>query len=302
MTILAARGFQITYDTTKSSGLNLFKHGTLAYEHIFLLPLKSKGYGPNLTPNILVEYVNSGGNILLGLSGEGTTPSAIQSLLLEFDISLAPERNAVVVDHFNYDSKSAGDKHDVLLLPGPKPVRADLEDYFAVDGTIAVPRAVGQVLGNASPLIAPILRAPATAYSYNPKEEEGSGLEDLFAAGNQLSLVTAFQGRNSARMTVLGSTEMLEDKWFGAQVKDATGKDVSTANKAFAEQVSKWTFQEIGVLKVGRVQHHLNEGKAKTSTNLSVSESPELNPEIYRIKNDVVSITPTTHSAYSTNA
>ena len=283
-----ARGFQLTFDTPRSSSLNLFKHGALAYEHLFLLPLKAKGYGPNLTPNLLVEYINNGGNILLGLSGAGSTPPAISSLLLEFDITLPTERNAVVVDHFNYDSKSAAEKHDVLLIPGPQALRPDIEDYFSVGGTIAVPRAVGQVIGNEGPLLAPVLRAPATAYSYNPKEEEGS-LDDLFAAGTQLSLVTAFQARNSARMTVLGSTEAIEDTWFTAQVKDTAGKDVSTANKAFAEQLSKWTFQEIGVLKVGRVQHSLTEGSAKTSTNLSVVESPELNPEIYRIKNEVVS-------------
>lgn len=284
-----ARGYSISFDTPKSTTLSLFKHGLIAYEHLLILPSKSKGLGPNLTPNLLVDYANGNGNIMLALSGEGATPSSISSLLLEFDISLPAERNSVVVDHFNYDKSSAGEKHDVLLVAAPKSVRSDTEEYFAVGGTLAVPRAVGQTLGNANPLIAPILRAPATAYSYNPKEE-AEGLEDIFAAGSQLSLVTAFQARNSARLTVLGSVEMLEDKWFGAKVQDNTGKDVATSNKAFAEKLSQWTFQEIGVLKVGRIQHHLNEGAVTTGKNLSVSELPETNPTIYRVKNDVVCI------------
>lgn len=253
-----------------------------------ILPTKGKGLGPNLTPNLLVEYINNNGNILLGLSAETSTASAIASFLLEFDITLPPERSALVVDHVNFDAKSASDKHDVLILPSPKAVRSDMESYFSVDGTLAVPRAVGQVLGNTSPLLAPILRAPATAYSYNPKEE-ADGLEDVFATGSQLSLITAFQARNSARLTVLGSTEMLENTWFDAKIKKAGGQDSTTGNKAFAEKLSAWTFKELGVLKVGRVQHHLNEGKAKGANNLSVSETPESNPEIYRIKNDVVS-------------
>ena len=287
LTSLPARGFSLSFETPKSNDLSLFKHGNLAYEHLLILPSKSKGLGPNLTPNILVDYVNKNGNILLALSGEGSTPSSVSSLLLEFDIALPAERTSVVVDHFSYDKVSASDKHDVLLVPAPKAYRPDVRDYFAVGGTIAVPRAVGQTLGNANPHLAPILRAPSTAYSYNPKEESGS-VEDLFAAGSQLSLITAFQARNSARLTVLGSAEMLEDKWFAAKIKSVAGADSPTSNKAFAEKLSQWAFQEIGVVKVGRVQHQLNEGKAASGANLSVSESPELNPTIYRIKNDVV--------------
>ena len=285
--MLLGRGFSLSFDTPKSTTLSLFKHGSLAYEHLLLLPSRAKGLGPSLTPNLLVEYVNNNGNILLALSGEGSTPSSVSSLLLEFDIVLPPERSAVVIDHFNYDKSTAEDKHDVLIVPAPTALRPDVENYFAVGGSLAVPRAVGQTLGNANALLAPILRAPSTAYSYNPKEES-SGLEDLFATGSQLSLVTTFQARNSARLTVLGSVEMLEDKWFASKSKDSTGKEVTSSNKVFAEKLSQWTFQEIGVIKVVKVQHRLNEGKIATSTNLSVSESPELNPDIYRIKNEVV--------------
>lgn len=242
-----------------------------------------------MTPNILVDYVNNNGNVLLALTADQPIPAAVASLLLEFDVTLPPERSALVVDHINYDSKSAADKHDVLLIPAPKTMKTGVKNYFDVDGTLAVPRAVGQILGNASPLLSPVLRAPETAYSYDPKGEEA--LEDVFASGSQLSLVSTFQARNSARFTVLGSAEMLQDAWFNAQVKAPRAAEATTtANKAFAERLSAWTFQEIGVLKVGKVQHYLNEGKVKESTNLSVSEFPEINPIMYRIKNDVVSV------------
>lgn len=286
--LLAARGFALSFESPKSTTLSLFKHGELAYDHLILLPPKSKGLGPNLTPNILVDYVNKNGNILLALSADQPTPAAISSLLLELDIILPPERNALVVDHLNYDVKSAAEKHDVLLVDAPKALKPGVKDYFNVDGTIAVPRAVGQVLGNASPLLAPILKAPATAYSYNPKDEAES-LEDVFAVGSQLSLITTFQARNSARFTVLGSVEMLEDKWFDAKVKKADASEtITTANKAFAEKVSAWTFQEIGVLKVGRLQHFLNEAVAEGKRNLTIPEFTQTYDGLYRIKNDVV--------------
>jgi len=283
---LESRGYSVTYESPKSKSLSLFKHGNLAYDHLVLLPPKSKGFGPQLTPNTLVDYVNKNGNVLLALTAEQPIPAAVASLLLEFDVTLPPERSALVVDHINYDSKSAADKHDVLLIPAPKTIKSGVKNYFDVDGTLAVPRAVGQLLGNASPLLSPVLRAPETAYSYDPKGEES--LEDVFASGSQLSLVSTFQARNSARFTVLGSAEMLQDAWFNAQVKaPRDSATTGTANKAFAERLSAWTFQEIGVLKVGKVQHYLNEGKVKESTNLTVSEFPEINPIMYRIKNDV---------------
>ena len=179
----------------------------------------------------------------------------------------------------------AADKHDVLLVSRPNPLRSDLKNYFGGDGVLAVPRSVGQSLGNDSPLLAPILAAPETAYSYNPKDD-GEIVEDPFATGGQLTLITAMQARNSARFTVLGSLEMLEDKWFEANVKGTDGLAKRTANKAFAKQLSAWTFKEIGVLKVGRIDHYQISGSSSKGKN--TSRMGDLNPAIYRIKNEVV--------------
>jgi oligosaccharyltransferase complex subunit beta len=245
------------------------------------------GYGPSLTPKLLLDFVNAGGNILLGLSADSSTPSSISSLLLELDINLSPDRNSVVVDHFNYDRISAAEKHDVLLVPRPGPLRPDVKNFLGGDGVLALPKIVGQSLGSASPLLVPILKAPVTAYSYNPKEE-GENMEDPFATGSQLSLITAMQARNSARFTVLGSLEMLEDKWFDASVKGSDGKSTKTVNREFAKQLSAWTFKEVGVLKVGKISHYeVTDASKKGENSTQVGFQ---NPGIYRIKNDVVRI------------
>lgn len=186
-----------------------------------------------------------------------------------------------MVDHFNYDAASAADLHDVLLLPAPRPLRSDIKDFFApgpASGEVlAFPRGVGVTLGDGE-LLTPIVRAPATAYSYNPKEQIET-VDDVFAAGTQLALVSALQARNSARFTIVGSAEMLQDTWFGAKVRPAgEKKDAKTLNQEFARRLSAWTFQELGVLRVNWIEHHLEEtGAANVS-----------NPKIYRIKNDVV--------------
>lgn len=250
-----------------------------------------EGLGPNLTPKALLDFINAGGNILLTLSSSNPTPSALVSLLLELDIHLPTGRNALVVDHFNYDTLSAAESHDVVLIPRPDAPRPDIKNFFGGDGkgseVVAFPRGVGQTLGNTSPLLTPILRGPRTAYAYNPKDDT-DGAEEPFAVGRQLSLITTMQARNSARFTVIGSSEMLEDAWFDAKVKPVAGTDgagskakqVKTANQAFAKDVTGWTFHEIGVLKVGQIEHYLNEDGVKSNVT---------NPKIYRVKNDVVS-------------
>ncbi|KAI8168711.1 Dolichyl-diphosphooligosaccharide--protein glycosyltransferase subunit wbp1 [Colletotrichum sp. SAR 10_70] len=274
---LEGRGFSITYESPKSESLQLFKLGERVYDHVLLFPSKIKGLGPNLTPNILLQFINADGNILLTLSSEATVPSSLVSLLAELDIALPADRTGLVVDHFNYDALSAPEKHDVLALPAPAPLRAGLKTYFSQDGEIvAFPHAIGHVLG-AGQLLTPIVRAPKTAYSYNPKEQaEAVDAADLFAAGEQLSLVSAFQARNSARFTLLGSAELLSDAWFDAKVKPAgAAKEVKTWNREFAKRLAGWTFKEIGVVRVNEIEHHLNEAANDT------------NPEIYRVKNEV---------------
>jgi oligosaccharyltransferase complex subunit beta len=225
------------------------------------------------------------GNILLALSSEQATPTAVQAMLLELDISIPTDKGALVVDHFNYDSSSALEQHDVLLLPFPGALRPDVNNYFAGEGYIAVPRAVGQALGNESPLVSPILRAPSSAYSYNPKDE-ADGVEDPFAVGAQLNLVSAMQANNDARLTVVGSAEMLQNQWFAEKAK-LGDKAITTANREFAQKLSAWTFKESGVLKVGKFLHYQDDGVSK-KLNTSVA-IPENNPTIYRIKTDVVS-------------
>ncbi|KAJ5689167.1 hypothetical protein N7462_003559 [Penicillium macrosclerotiorum] len=276
---LEARGYDLSFESPKSDKLSLFEHGERAYDHLLILPPKSKGLGPNLTPKNILDFMNKDGNIILALSGKASTSSAISSLLLEIDIHLSNDRSAVVVDHFNYDTVSAAEKHDVLLLQRPGPLRPDVKAFFDGEGVLAMPRVAPQTLGSDSALVAPVLRAPATAYAYNPKEEMPAA-DDIEATGSQLNIVSAMQARNAARFTVLGSVEALEDKWFSASVKAPNGKKTTTVNRDFAKQLTAWTFKETGVLKVGKIEHHL-------ATDGEVT-AEDLNPKIYRIKNETV--------------
>jgi len=183
------------------------------------------------------------------------------------------------VDHFHHDTITAKDQHDVILVSRPGPLRPDVRPIFAGDGVLAFPRSVGHSLGNNNPLLAPIVRASETAYTYNPRDDSGT-VEEGFTTGTQLAIVSAIQARNSARFTVLGSAESLEDKWFSAEVKGPDDKkQVATSNRDFAKQLSAWTFKETGVVKVNSIQHYLTDEYGDIIG--------DVNPAIYRIKNDV---------------
>ncbi|KAH7208139.1 Dolichyl-diphosphooligosaccharide--protein glycosyltransferase subunit WBP1 [Fusarium oxysporum] len=272
---LSERGYDITYETPKSDDLTLFKYGERSYDHLVFLPTKIKGLGPNLTPNAIVDFINAGGNILLTMSATHKVPVTLVSVLDQLDVTIPAERNGKVVDHFTYDAISAAETHDTLVLDAPRNVRPGLKDYFEIPGAfISVPHAIGHTLGS-GPLLTPVLRAPPTAYSYNPKEQADTVEPDeLFAAGKQLALVSVFQARNSARVTVIGAAEMLQDKAFDTKVTRQGGKAIFPANKEFVTNLAGWTFQELGVLRVNKIEHHLKGDN-------------ETNPELYRIKNDV---------------
>lgn len=216
--------------------------------------------------------------MLVALSSTTPASTSIVSFLNELDINLPTERTGTIVDHFNYDTKSAAEAHDVLVLDTPSNVRSGLKNYFQLPGTVlSFPRAVGHTLGS-GPLLTPLVRAPATAYSYNPKEQgDVIDADELFAAGKQLSIVSAVQARNNARVAVLGSAEMLQDAWLDAQVsKVGEKKATGVENREFVRRLSGWAFQEIGVVRVNEIEHRL-------------LETNEVNPSIYRIKTDAVS-------------
>ncbi|RDA93325.1 hypothetical protein CP533_2016 [Ophiocordyceps camponoti-saundersi (nom. inval.)] len=292
---LESRGFEITYETPRTEGLRLSHLGERTYDHIMFLPAKVKGrwlrstlhylfnhvdprpntaLGPNLTPKLLVEFVKAGGNMVIAMASMVPTSSSLVSFLAEFDVTLPAERTGLVVDHFNYDSLSAAEAHDVLVLDAPSTI-PEVTDILAMPGSVlAMPRTSGHVIGQ-SPLLTPLLRGPSTAYSWNPKlHPEGIDPDDFFAAGQQLSLVTAVQARNSARIAIVGSAEMLQDKWMEAKVAHIDKKPVKAENREFAKRLTGWAFQEIGVLRVNDIQHRLQ-------------GSTEMDPQIYCIKNDV---------------
>ncbi|RPB22395.1 Dolichyl-diphosphooligosaccharide-protein glycosyltransferase 48kDa subunit [Terfezia boudieri ATCC MYA-4762] len=281
---LEQRGFQLTYLSPKSPELELFSYGERKWDHLLLLPPKSKAYGPKLTSQLLVEFLNKDGNILV-LQDPMNTPEQLRDLAWELEIGLAPKGD-VVVDHFNWLPGVEGNDHSHNVILAKKPVTGPLtknyfggynnqEEYVAFRGT-------GHTLRN-SPLIQPFLQAPRTAYVYDPREETVKS-ENPWTAGQQLYLASGFQARNNARITFVGSAESFNDEFQGLDGlrKGPYGQKVNISNRRFANDVTAWTFKETGVVKVWSVAHYAT----KDAGNLSRRNTSE-SPSIYRIKTDV---------------
>lgn len=159
-------------------------------------------------------------------------------------------------------------------------VSSSTQNYFSGFGSeddVIAFRGTGHTLGN-GPLLNPILTAGRTGYAYDTKEDFAYA-EDPWSSGNQLHLVSSLQARNNARITVSGSAEIFSNEFFGLTVKaPGSNKKVKVANRAFGKELTSWTFKETGVVKVLGVRHYL----------ASETDAP-INPNMYRIKNDVVS-------------
>jgi len=172
---------------------------------------------------------------------------------VEFD-----EEKSAVIDHLNYDIADDG-KHTLIVADSANLMKAPM-----IVGKAEAPvlfRGVGMVSDPENPLVLNVLRASSTAYSYNPMEKID---EFPMAVGSSTLLVAALQARNNARVIFVGSLDFFSDEFFQAEVQKAMGgkKFAKSGNAALALALAKWTFKDVGVLRVGEVKHHLADGGA----------------------------------------
>jgi oligosaccharyltransferase complex subunit beta len=118
-----------------------------------------------------------------------------------------------------------------------------------------------------NPLLFPILTGSGTAYS---------GQKQPFVLGYNTVLAGGLQTRNGARVTYVGSMDLLGNRFFDALV-NKFGSDKGSqqsGNAEFAEELSKWSLQERGVLRHRNVYHH--------------KKNETVQPSQYRVGDDAV--------------
>jgi oligosaccharyltransferase complex subunit beta len=167
--------------------------------------------GSNLSPQILVQFVNDGGNIILGASP--STSESLRDFARELDIDLSP-RDSYFTDHFSHHKDSTRNHTLVILDSENFPPLPHVNSIFSAEtrSSKIIYRGTAHGLGT-GPLLLPLVRGKGTSYVFDGKEDLDI-VEDPYVAGTQAFLVSGFQAKNNARVVVTSSLDMFSDEYL----------------------------------------------------------------------------------------
>ncbi|CAH0521711.1 unnamed protein product [Peronospora belbahrii] len=285
--LLEARGHELHFFTGEKNEKQLLKlevYGERAYDNLVLFsPHKALS---SLRKSDLLHFVEEGGNVLLSASKKITLMQ--RQFALECGVEFE-KKGSMVLDHVNPIADDNDIYNSVIAA-------TDFVASERVVGSLAVkPKPVafsgmGMSLEPNNVLTFHVLMAPASAYSANPvKPITNKVVSNDLLFGNQIGLVTAVQGRNNARIIFAGSLDLFSDKYFDNEM---------FANAELADAVSKWGFQESGMLRMTNVKHHREDGSqpAKMLSDVNRGDQPiTLYPDaevardslVYRVKDNL---------------
>ncbi|KAJ3321511.1 hypothetical protein HDU76_014080 [Blyttiomyces sp. JEL0837] len=264
---LTDRGYNLDFKTPTDTGYSLVAYEELAYDHLLMLAHSAASFKGDLTVANIIDFQNRGGNVLV--AGSSSISEFIRDLAIEYSVDFDEKGNAVQDAFHTLDGSE-----DPTLITSTKFVGGDVilpNSVFYADKKGPVPvvfRGVGHRVTGKNALMTPVLVGHSTAYSYLTGKRS-KALPNTALVGSQVALVSALQARNNARIVFSGSVDLFSDEL----IKKAVG-DKPNANFNFAVEISKWVFQEKGVLKIHRTFHH--------------RETEMKQHGAYRIKDDLV--------------
>lgn len=288
---LKGRGHTLSFLTTDSADLILVKYGEYLYDNIVLLAPSVENFNVISFEDIL-EFVNHGGNLLVGVNGEisDNMRNFAANCGVEFD-----KKGTEVIDHFSFLSSIDSSKsHNSILAKNHIQSAPILGDYGTSENSSPVLyRGIGHVIDDENKLAIKILQGNPTTYAAKPfKGVQSNTAENM---GSDTLLVTALQARNNARVVFAGSVDLFSNYFFTARLPSGE----TTGNKAFTTHLSKWVFAEAGVLRFRDITHAKSDGtppdvilheKERPDLPQTLYPDPEItrNSLVYRIKEDIV--------------
>lgn len=305
---LREKGYSVTVvDNGERPAMNtLFTFGERNYDHVVLLVPQMKKLTEELAPRVLVDFIEHGGNMLVGLSSQ--LSESWRDFAREFGLEF-PMRGTKLVNHVAYDAQLDRGDHAAVLVGGPRQAGFDAGGFAAVPNVFSsetraseapfVFRGIAHWVGP-NPLAFSLLTPPALAYQSDvpriQQNENGwtaenvGALDPLYESRALLTgldaqtpdamaaLASAVQLRDtSSRVVFVGSTDL-----FGAPLYNDASRPLQ---RAVVDDISAWAFQERGVLKVLRHAHE----RVKSSEH-DVRPDYEEEPgvaKMYRIKDTV---------------
>ncbi|SDA02491.1 BZ3501_MvSof-1269-A2-R1_Chr12-3g03635 [Microbotryum saponariae] len=213
---LEARGHELSFRDASERATSTLEASQ--FQHILLFAPSAKQLPEDLNAQRLVEYTQHGKNLLVALSPH--VSEFWRDFAREFDLEF-DDRGTRVIDHFSYDVSLDDDSsHSVIVVP----LSGSRSPFVAPETSAGPPvlyRGIGHAVGR-RPLATNILYAPVTSYSGDPSRV-GNLADDLHLAGTSTGLVTAFQAKNNARITFVGSTDVFSDVFQSTSIESSNG-------------------------------------------------------------------------------
>ncbi|CDR99922.1 related to WBP1-oligosaccharyl transferase beta subunit precursor [Sporisorium scitamineum] len=171
---LTSRGYQVDFKAPRDVKPQLVQHDVLSYDHLVLLSPSSKSLATDISSQQLVEYLKSGGNMIVAL--DSSVSEMHRDFAREFSLEFE-EKGSALVDHFRYSGKHDAGNHTAVLIGGKKTTGGlstgglvnnvnvfSEETLRAAKETPLLYRGIAHRVG-ANPLAFPLILPPATSYS-----------------------------------------------------------------------------------------------------------------------------------------
>ncbi|CAF4020356.1 unnamed protein product, partial [Rotaria magnacalcarata] len=234
------RGFEITFRSSDDSSLQIVKYGEYIYDNIILFAPGTKEFGGRLDAEVLTEFIDAGGNILI--AGSNTIGDAIREFAGECGIEFADDKNAVI-DHLNYDANDDG-QHTLIVASPDNLLTSELITGQAKRaGLPFLFRGIGMSSDPENPLLLDVLTGSSSSYTANPDEK--SLAEYPITVGKRTLLISVLQARNNARVGFVGSLDFFSNDFFDSAVRSNDGKKSDkSGNEELAVSLTDWIFKQ----------------------------------------------------------
>lgn len=274
---LVSRGHALTYASWSDEKVTLFEYDERLYDNIILFggaqnfPVKEKldeklKYKSTeqlkkdarkvpakkfLNAKTLLEFVDQGGNVLVGVSPAGVLKSDMKKFANECGINFL-SKDVKLADHFNTVVK---DGKEYVWGEGRK------EFHFGAEKILFPAGVVHEIAP--SELTFNVVSGSPTSYLYDESTSKMSMVKGPMESGEDVHLVSALQARNSARVVFMGSYEVCSNALW-------------EENALFCKGIGEWTFHESGILRMSNL------------TSYKPGEEHIGQPYMYRVEDEII--------------
>eukprot|EP00658_Telonema_sp_P-2_P023508 TRINITY_DN19427_c0_g1_i1.p1 TRINITY_DN19427_c0_g1~~TRINITY_DN19427_c0_g1_i1.p1 ORF type:complete len:431 (+),score=76.52 TRINITY_DN19427_c0_g1_i1:35-1327(+) len=229
--VAAVRGHQLTVMSAEDPGLKLARHGEFLFDNLILFCPGVEEFGGAVDANSILEFVDSGRNLLLTASNELGDP--IREVASESGVIFSMESDFVAASNF--------EQYPTIL--GPNQLQPVLFE------------GIGMQFDPENRLVFKLLSGSASAYSGPP--EISITADTAGRSGRSTILMAALQARNNARIVFSGSNMIFSNDFLSRSVSPSAGSSPSSVsgNDKLGHQVSMWCFGERGKLRWSEISY-----------------------------------------------